>query len=129
VEGLIPGTLIIAWQSLQRNDFPAISSRTTNARWHWGQATLIGIRCLVLSGLDDLVHNSPVDICGTKVASGMFERQTFVIDSQQMQQCCMQVVHMNLAVDGEMTNLVRRAPRETGFTPPPARKTVKPRGL
>lgn len=58
----------------------------------------------------NLVHNSPVDICGTELSAGMLKGQLFVIEAQQVQYCRMQIMHVHTPLNGTMTNFISASP-------------------
>jgi hypothetical protein len=64
------------------------------------------------SSSQNVLHDSAVHIGQAEVAAGVAVSQLLVVESQEMQQCRMQIVHVDLA-----------------FTPPPASHVVNPPGL
>ncbi len=76
---------------------------------------------------DNVVHDGPVDIGQPKIPSGITIRQLVVIQSQQMQEGGVQIVHMYFVFDRFMPKLVGLAvskPRLDSTAGQPNRKSA-----
>ncbi len=66
-----------------------------------------------------------MNIGQSKIPAAVAERQTFVIDTHQMQDGGMEVVDVYLPVDGVPAEVIGRAMNvPPPFTPPPAMQSV-----
>ena len=61
---------------------------------------------------DDLRDDVTIHVGRAKIPPGVAECELLVVDAQQVQNCRMQIVHVNFACDGELSNFVRVAPTE-----------------
>ena len=55
---------------------------------------------------DDLLLHVSCHVCETEVAPRIAISQSFMIEAQQMQYRCVQVMHVNLLFDGHVAELV-----------------------
>ena len=69
-----------------------------------------------------------VDVGQPEMPALVFERQLFVIDPQQMQHRCLEIVDMDSAFGDVVTKRVRCSNVIPGRTPPPAIHMEKQRG-
>ena len=63
-------------------------------------------RMIFMSG-KDFVDHSAVDIRQSKIASGVAVCQLLMVDTQRVQDCRVQVVHVYFAFDGFVANFIR----------------------
>src|SRR5438046_4191108 len=63
------------------------------------------------SCVDDLRHHLPIDVGEPEIAAAVTEREPFMIEAEQMQEGGVQIVHVDLILDGAEAELVRRAVR------------------
>ena len=72
-----------------------------------------------------LVRGAGADLPDLSDAALMAERQPFVIDSQQVQQCRLQVMHVHRILHGIHTQIVRSAVGDPGFDAAPGQPQSK----
>ena len=65
------------------------------------------------------MHDFPVHIGQTELAAGMKRRQSFMVQAQKMQDCCLQVVHMNRFIDNVESQLIGGSPGQTSLDSAP----------
>ena len=61
------------------------------------------------------MHDFSIDIRQSKIAAGVAVCQAFVVNSQRIQQCGVQVVHVDGVFDGMKTEVIGRAIGQTIF--------------
>ncbi len=55
---------------------------------------------------DDVRHDATINVRRAELAAGMSEGEPFVINTQQMQQRCMKVVHVHFPFNGILSNFI-----------------------
>src|SRR5262245_48969396 len=58
---------------------------------------------------EEIVDDVAVDISETEVAAGVAEGEFFVIETEQPQDCGVQIVDVDFVFDGRKSELIRRA--------------------
>lgn len=64
---------------------------------------------------DDITDDMAVDIGQVQVAAGVFERQFQIVEPQLMEECGVQIVHVDAVLDALKGKLIGLAVRKTGL--------------
>ena len=78
---------------------------------------------------DDLVDDLPVHIGQAEIATGVPERQAFVVEAKQMQDGGVQIVHVNFALNRSIAVFVRRAMHDPSFHTAPDKESGEAVGI
>ena len=75
------------------------------------------------------MHNFPMHVGQSKLAAGMKRGQSFMVQAQKMQDCRLQVVHMNRFIDNIESQLIGGPPCQTSFDSAPRQPHRKGLGM
>src|SRR5438067_9501613 len=64
---------------------------------------------------NQIAHNSPMDVREAKIAAGVMERESLMIEAEQMQNRGLQIVNVNRLLDDVKPQLVSLTIGDAGF--------------
>lgn len=71
------------------------------------------------SSRDDFFHNASGHVCQAERTTMMLEGQTFMVESEQMENGGMQIIDVNLPIDAEIPEVIGGAMRHSALDPTP----------